>query len=310
MNRLYLQTSRRLATATMMSRRYTAVALSPVITHTLPSAVSYPSPADIQLQQRWMASKKGKGKKGGNNNSNKSNKKKGPTKFEPIFYNSDIELANDDNYSLAETFKDLNDLQKQLYEYGWEKKNLELMDNNGTWKKLTNDELKKFNGKIVKVRDKEIYEEEEEDYDSSDDNDYGSDDNYSGYDDDDDEYSRYNPDDDYGDYKDGEDVTKKRDNSPPMRECIGKLIAELKFNGYERLEANTLQKASTGETILTKEYILKKASDDEELLSLLVDNIGALDHVVQWIHFDMVWNNVEIDDDKDDDDGEKPFKDL
>jgi len=47
-----------------------------------------------------MVSKKGKGKKGsgGNNNSNKGGKKKGPTKFEPIFYNSDIELADDDDY--------------------------------------------------------------------------------------------------------------------------------------------------------------------------------------------------------------------
>jgi len=43
MNMLYLQTSRRLARAIMM-RRYTTVSLSPVITHTLPSAVSYPSP--------------------------------------------------------------------------------------------------------------------------------------------------------------------------------------------------------------------------------------------------------------------------
>jgi len=97
-----------------------------------------------------------------------------------------------------------------------------------------------------------------------------------------------------------------------MRECIGKLIADIhmKYNGYERLESNTLQKASTGETISTKEYILNKASDDEELLSLLVDNIGALDHIIMWLHIDEVWNNVEIDDDKDDDDGEKPFKDL
>ena len=257
-----------------------------------------------------MASKKGKGKKGGgNNNSNKGgNKKKGPTKFEPIFYNSDIELAdNDDDYSLAESFKDLNDLQKQLYEYGWEKKNLEMMDNNGTWKKLSNDELKKFNGKVVKVRDKEIYEEEEEDY--------GSDEDYSAVAADDDEYG-YDPDKDYGDYKDGEVVTKKKDSGPPpMRECIGKLIADMKFNGYERIEAGTLQKASTGETISTKDYILKQASDDEELLSLLVDNIGALDHIIQCLHIDYIWNNVEIeekkkDDDDDKDEEENSFKDL
>jgi len=193
----------------------------------------------------------------------------------------------------------LNDLQKQLYEYGWEKKNLEMTDNNGTWKKLTNDELKKFNGKIVKVRDKEIYEEEEVDY--------GSDEDYSAAADD--EYG-YDPDKDYDDYKDGEVVAKKEGSSPPpMRECIGKLIADMKFNGYERLESNTLQKASTGETILTKEYILNKASDDEELLSLLVDNIGALDHIIQWLHVPAVWNNEE-DDDDDKDEEENPFKDM
>ena len=246
-----------------------------------------------------MASKKGKGKKGGgNNNSNKGSNKKGPTKFEPIWHISDVEYANHHG-DMAESFKDLNDLQKQLFEYGMEKKNLEMMDNNNKWKKLTNDELKKFNGKIVKVRDKEIYsDEEEEDY---------SDDNYSGYDDDD-EYDGYNPDEDDEDY----DMPKKKDTKPPpMRECIGKLIADMKFNGYERLDdGKTLQKASTGETISTKEYILKKASEEEELLSLLVDNIGALDHIIQCITWDYVWNNVENNKEEDDDEEENPFKDL
>jgi hypothetical protein len=245
-----------------------------------------------------MVSKnKDKGKKGGGGNKNKTTTKL----FQPIWHSSDMKFVADDDDS--ESFKDLNDLQKKCNEYyGWEKKDLEMLDNNDNWKKLTNDELKKFNGKIVKVRDKEIYsEEEEEDYDSDEDYDY----------DDDDEYG-YNPDDDDDDYKDGEVVSKKK--APPMRECIGKLIAELKFNGYERVvDAKALQKGSTGETILTKEYILKKASDDEELLSLLVDNIGAIDHVIQWIHFDSVWNNVKIEEEKDGDDekDEKdPFKDL
>ena len=115
MNRLYLQTSRRLATATMMTRRgYTTASLSSVITHTLPSAaVPCPSPADKQLQCRWMASKKGKGKKGGgNNNSNKGGKKKGPTKFEPIWSPGDVEYAdNDSDDEMAEDFKDYNDFE-------------------------------------------------------------------------------------------------------------------------------------------------------------------------------------------------------
>jgi hypothetical protein len=250
-----------------------------------------------------VSKKKDKGKKGGggNNNNNKITAKL----FEPIWHLSDVEAVADDDSDAIESFKDLNDLQKKCNDYyGWEKKDLEMMDNNDNWKKLTNDELKKFNGKIVRVRDKEIYSEEEEE-------DYGSDEDYD-YDDDD-EYG-YNPDDD-DDYKDGEVVSKKK--APPMRECIGKLIAELKFNGYERVvDAKALQKGSTGETILTKEYILKKASDDEELLSLLVDNIGAIDHVIEWIHVDAVWNNVKIeeekdgDDEKDEKDEEDPFKDL
>ena len=236
-----------------------------------------------------MASKKGKGKKKGGGGGKQN--KKGPTKFEPIWSPGDVEYADNDSdvYEMAEDFKDYNDLVLKLEEYGMEKKSLEMMDNNDNWKKLTNDELKKFNGKIVKVRDKEIYEE---DCGGSDDEDYSAAA-------DDDEYG-YDPDDDYGDYKDGEVVTNKKDNSPPpMRECIGKLIADMKFNGYERLESNTLQKASTGETISTKEYILKKASDDEELLSLLVDNIGALDHIIQCLHIDYIWNNVEIEEDND-----------
>ena len=247
-----------------------------------------------------MVSKKNKdkGKKGGGGN----NKNKTTTKlFQPIWHPSDMKFVADDDDS--ESFKDLNDLQKKCNDYyGWEKKDLEMMDNNDNWKKLTTDELKKFHGKIVKVRDKEIYSEieEEEDYDSDEDYDY----------DDDDEYG-YNPDDD-DDYKDGEVVSKKK--APPMRECISKLIAELKFNGYERVvDAKALQKGSTGETILTKEYILKKASDDEELLSLLVDNIGAIDHVIECMHFDSVWNNVKIEEEKDGDDEkdeEDPFKDL
>lgn len=247
-----------------------------------------------------MASKKGKGKKGGDGG--KQNKK-GPTKFEPIWSPGDVEYAdNDSDDEMAEDFKDYNDLVKKLEEYGMEKKTLEMMDNNDNWKKLTNNELKKFNGKVVKVRDAEIYSEEA-DYGS--DEDYGNDEDYSRYDDDDDDYSGYNPDEDY-------DLPKKEKDSspPPMRECIGKLIADMKFNGYERLEENTLQKASTGETILTKEYILKKASDDEELLSLLVDNIGALDHIIQCLHIDYIWNNVEIEEDEKDDEEENPFKDL
>ena len=79
----------------------------------------------------------------------------------------------------------------------------------------------------------------------------------------------------------------------------------------ERLDdGKTLQKASTGETISTKEYILKKASEEEELLSLLVDNVGALDHVIQCLHIDYVWNNVEIEEDEKKDEEENPFKDL
>ena len=277
MNRLYLQTSRRLATA-ILTQRYTAAAL---LSHALPSTTtvsSYPSPADIQLQRRYMVSKKkDKGKKGGGGNKNN----KITTKlFEPIWHLSDIEVDDSD---AIESFKDLNDLQKKCNEYyGWEKKDLEMMDNNDNWKKLTNDELKKFNGKIVKVRDKEIYSEEEEE-------DYGSDEDY-------DEYG-YNPDDDDDDEY-GYNPKKDACSRPPMRECIDKLIAELKLNDYERVvDAKALQKGSTGETILTKEYILKKASDDEELLSLLVDNIGAIDHVIHWIHVDSVWNNVKIEED-------------
>ena len=235
-----------------------------------------------------MASKKGKGKKKGGGGGKQN--KKGPTKFEPIWSPGDVEYADNDSdvYEMAEDFKDYNDLVYKLEEYGMEKKSLEMMDNNNNWKKLTNDELKKFSGKVVKVRDVEIYSEEA---------DYGSDEDYSAAADDDDDYG-YNPDED-NDIDYNMPKEEKGSSPPPMRECIGKLIADMKFNGYERLEANTLQKASTGETILTKEYILKKASDDEELLSLLVDNIGALDHIIQCLHIDTVWNNVEIE--KDDD---------
>ena len=283
MNRLYLQASRRLITAaTSTKRRYTSF---PIVSRVLLPSIAVSSTTEIGhqhkhnhtifTQQRYMASKK-KGKKGsGGGNSNK------PIKYQPVFHPEDVDDVDDnDIVDYVEEAKDFDQLVRDTEDYGFERDNLEMLDDNLNWIKLTSKNLKEYKGKVVKIRDKEMFgNEDEEEYDPED-----------GYEDED--YSAFDP----YDYKDkdmigmggGEDKDEKKykTEDKSLRLQIEHLVADMKYNGYERQDTSTLRKASTGESISTKEYVLSKAAEDEELLTLLVEKIGALDHIVQWTHFD------------------------
>eukprot|EP00977_Amphora_coffeiformis_P005059 scaffold1068_cov167-Amphora_coffeaeformis.AAC.17 len=58
-------------------------------------------------------------------------------------------------------------------------------------------------------------------------------------------------------------------------------------------DASLTLENSSGERVATKKVILDLANTDEVLQKVLVNRIGALDHIAMGLHFDFVWNNLD-----------------
>ena len=91
-----------------------------------------------------------------------------------------------------------------------------------------------------------------------------------------------------------------------MEGTIRELVNSLKTSGYERsdIKAFTMKEKSTIKEILTKDWVLKQAEEDQSVESVLLGYVGALDHIVQCLHYDMVWKTNMNDDNNDPDMGD------
>jgi hypothetical protein len=192
---------------------------------------------------------------------------------------------------------DMKDIQKKVEEVFDSSKNLEYYENNA-WKPLRDlGNLQKYKGGKVplKVRVPELYDDQKMD----------------GDDEDDDEGYKYNEgDDDEDDYsydRDAEDDFGGGSRTSVMEDTIVDLVSTLKALGFERSDVKPLTLRQGGKEVATKEWVLQQAEKNPSLETVLLGHVGALDHVVQCLHYDMVWkvpqedpaagNNEEEDDD-------------
>ena len=78
-----------------------------------------------------------------------------------------------------------------------------------------------------------------------------------------------------------------------MGDMIKGLVSALKLSGYSRsdVKQNTMRN-SNGE-IATVDWILQRAEEDRKLKSMLLGNAGALEHLVEYLHYDFVWKRFE-----------------
>lgn len=151
-------------------------------------------------------------------------------------------------------------------------KTLEYLDNEQNWQPLTNPS--DLNGRqLVPIRNPNTYDDQ-----LYDDDDQGE--NYDDYDGDEHYGGRDNGDDD-------EDL-----GNAELGFIIREIVEDLYSEKYIH-SAKTLQlKSSTGEVIATKDYVLKLANSDESLQAALLTQVGALDHIVQAIHFPFLWTDA------------------
>ena len=97
---------------------------------------------------------------------------------------------------------------------------------------------------------------------------------------------------------------------------IKAMILLMKYDGYERsdikqyvlVHANNnnnknnnnnnningnIMNGGNGEEISTRDYILQRANNDPELQSILLNHVNALSHMIEFIHYDFVWNKIQ-----------------
>jgi hypothetical protein len=98
---------------------------------------------------------------------------------------------------------------------------------------------------------------------------------------------------------DKEDVLHYTNNSDSYRiSLIGlsvkAMIILMKHEGYERsdIKQYVLVHTNGDHEIPTRDYILKRANQDAELQSILLNHVNALQHMIEFIHYDFVWNKV------------------
>jgi hypothetical protein len=77
-----------------------------------------------------------------------------------------------------------------------------------------------------------------------------------------------------------------------MALSIHLLVDELKGGGYERADKYSMRSAD-GAVIPTKDWVLAAASEKQSLAELLLEQTGALRHIVECLHYDMLWREDE-----------------
>ena len=218
---------------------------------------------------------------------------------------------DDDEMLYTKARFDMKDIKQKVEEVFDSSKDLQFYDG-ATWKPLRDlGNLSKYKGgrEPLKVRVPEHYDDTKMD---DEDEDYGG---GGKYDDDDEDYGNMGPYGRQGMPDDDDDYNLGTSKVTIMEDTVNDLITTLKASGYERSDVKplTMRSAEAGE-ISTKEWVLKQADEDPGIESVLLGHVGALDHIVQCLHYDMVWKrrdmNTDIvggddeDDDDDDDDGE------
>jgi hypothetical protein len=89
------------------------------------------------------------------------------------------------------------------------------------------------------------------------------------------------------DKKDGiGDVSHPKDE---MQETVERLVGELKEAGYARVSNDALNDPDTNATVSTRDWVLKQAASDTALRNLLLTHVFALEHIVECLHFDLLW---------------------
>jgi hypothetical protein len=228
--------------------------------------VSYsPTPFNSPLI-RSFASKKKKGKEGGGGG------KEGAIKV--MLFND-----NEDEY-FEKPVKDMKDLIEKVAK-GYDVDKQEILDGNftlqvgepfGLW-----ENLKTFNQVKEKQEDipvPHIRLEELSYEDDEDDDDYmGDDKDYMGDDDEDDIAEKY---------------------GHTIDAVIRDLIVELRKAGWSRPDAGLLKKEN-GEELAARDYILQSSKEDELLKDILVSRVGAMDHILQCLEYEFLWEEVSVD---------------
>ena len=227
--------------------------------------------------------------------------------MDPDMY--DDEDDEDDEFMFSKAKFDMNDIKSKVEEMFDTSKNLEYYDGKN-WKALRGlDAISKYKGgkEPLKVRIPEHYDDtdvnteeddEQEDYGRGGGGGGGKKKKGGAYDDDDDDddmdYGDYNAEDD--DLADEDDDMYNQLNAKGkisvMEDTIHELIDILKENGYERsdIKAMTMKETKTNKEIATKDWVLQQADKDPVVESVLLGYVGALEHIVQCLHYDMVWN--------------------
>lgn len=191
---------------------------------------------------------------------------------------ADEEGDSEDDEDRFTTAKfDLKDIKNSAEDNFGTSKNLEYYDaGTNEWKPLKDlSALQKYKGKdqALPIRVPEIYEND----DTDDEEVYDSD----------------------GEFRD--DIMNASDHESRTMKIeltIKELVSDLKQSGYVRSEKNEFYLKSTTDNneLSTKSWVLKRAQNDDPLLeSLILGHVGALDHIVQCLHYDMVWKNQEPD---------------
>ena len=104
--------------------------------------------------------------------------------------------------------------------------------------------------------------------------------------------STYVEDDDYDNEDFGDEFDEDYahdDDSTEISNAIKEFVDTLKEQGYTRSTEQLQLKSKDGESISTKEWVLNHANENKHLQTLLLSNVGGLDHVVQCLHYDFLW---------------------
>lgn len=181
----------------------------------------------------------------------------------------------------------LSNVQRTIGEsYGLEPKEARDLEfyANGTWKKLTDPSQQLAGKQAVPVRAPGSFTDEDDEEGYGDD-DYGGGGPLS---EEDEDYMR-NSGFDSSMYESDRDFLDDELMGGKIGHTIKDLVASLKLDKYV-CSPNSLQlKNPKGEVISTKDFVLEAADDDPELQRLLVNKVGAMDHIVNAIHYPFLW---------------------
>ena len=79
-----------------------------------------------------------------------------------------------------------------------------------------------------------------------------------------------------------------------MERLIRSLMKQLRENGYIRsnVKAMALHNIKSKYDVLTKEWVLRECNTSDELRAAILGNANALNHIVQCLHYDILWKDM------------------